>query len=120
MRTSRKLQLFVIAILFSFICTELFASSAALKTFRSDIKRTTRCESVLSGETGIPLSILNCVAEHHNDITNDSFSIDMQCKLPDEEIRLPGTHTTPVLTADVRIPEISKYLRSVIAIQTVK
>ena len=101
MRKGRMFRsLFTILVLI-FGCSEVFAASGDGFAFRAHAESMRR-ENIASDISGIPLTILVSTAECHQDFTSDSLSAQFTGILPSQSFHL------------------TKYLRSVIEIQTVK
>lgn len=119
MRKGRMFRsLFTILILI-FGCSEVFAASGDGFAFRAHAE-SMRSENIASDISGIPLTILVSTAECHQDFTSDSLSAQVfdfcSCEVilpPSSQIQFTGILPSQSF-------HLTKYLRSVIEIQTVK
>jgi hypothetical protein len=111
-------SLFTVLILI-FGCSEVFAASGGGFAFRAHAESMRR-ENIASDISGIPLTILVSTAESHQDFTSDSLSAQVFDFCPCEVILPPSSQVRFTGTCPSQSFHLTKYLRSVIEIQTVK
>jgi hypothetical protein len=119
MRQAEKLRSVLIALTFIFLCGQVYSITAKANFWKS-ISEQTR-ESYLTNGTIRPLALPECFSDAHSGFPDDTSStVFIPVFIPRAVIRIPENYERYSFFSSPGCTCITKYHRSVIAIQTVR
>jgi hypothetical protein len=115
---AEKKRLMFVAIIFTFLCVQTAFVSQRMNIWR---ELSPHCESIVSEGADDAFSASACIADNHSGFSADSFSTDILiCFISDGILRRASQFREFFSCVSAGNAVLTRYLRSVIAIQTLK
>lgn len=119
MRRTEKQRSILIALVFIFLCAQAYSIVVKAHSWKSASEQAR--ESYLSDGNDRPLSLPEYISDTHAGLSDDTSStVFLSASVPHTLIRIPETYEKFFFDIPPEQTVITKYRRSVIAIQTVK